>query len=181
VFQAAASPYSAGTRRSLSSLSLPAGSMRIGYRVPASAEDPPSPEGTFRIWIHHFLPVARARRDLPGDYPLDEQAMLFAEEDISLLQSSFFLQGETPGAYKTSAPVRQGELIRGDLLQRLPAVRAGERVIISFTRPGLRVTLPGRALRSGGVGDLISVRLEATAKRLDGRITARGEVLVEGR
>ena len=180
LFQAAASPYSAGFRRSVSSLSLPAGSMQISYRILASAEGrPQSPEETFRIWIHHFLPVARARRDLPGDYPLNEEDMVFAEEDISLLQSSFFLQGETSGAYKTSAPVGQGELIRGDQLQRLLAVRAGERIVISFTRPGLRVSLPGRALRSGGVGDLITVRPEATAKRFEARITARGEVLVE--
>jgi len=105
--------------------------------------------------------------------------VIFSEEDISLLTSSFVVQGEQISGYKTPTSLRQGELLEGRLLQRVPAVRAGDRVMITIARPGLRVSLPGRAFRSGSVGDIIDVRPEATAKRFQARITSKGEVLVE--
>jgi flagella basal body P-ring formation protein FlgA len=89
------------------------------------------------------------------------------------------VQGERISGYKTLAPLRQGERLDGRLLQRVLAVRAGDRVVITVARPGLRVSLPGRAFRSGSVGDIIDVRPEATTKRLQARITSKGEVLVE--
>jgi flagella basal body P-ring formation protein FlgA len=193
VFELSKSPYSSGFRSALSSTTIPAGTMQMRYRVlaPAGAGSAGGQttgdynassqmmEGSFRIWIHHFLPVARAAVDLPAGGSLSEEAVIFSEEDVSLLQSSFVVQGEEIHGYKILSSLRQGERIDGRLLQRAAAVRAGDRVMITVARPGLRVTLPGRALRSGGVGDLIDVRPEATAKRFQARITSEGEVLVE--
>jgi flagella basal body P-ring formation protein FlgA len=172
--------------------------MRVAYRVLAPAAADPARglaadgyaagahnsgsqmlDSTFRIWIHHFLPVARAEIDLPADCSLSEKAVAFSEEDVSLLQSSFVVQGEELERYKTVSSLRRGELIDGRLLQRVLAVRAGDRVLITVERPGLRVSLPGRALRSGSVGDVVDVRPDSTSKRFQARITSKGEVLVE--
>jgi flagella basal body P-ring formation protein FlgA len=198
VFEADRSPYSSGFRSSPSYESIPAGTMRVAYRVlaPAASDSagrlaadgyaagalntgPQMLEGSFRIWIHHFLPVARAAIDLPAGYGLSEDAVTFSEEDVSLLQSSFVVQGEELQRYKTLSSLRRGDLIDGRLLQRVLTVRAGDRVMITVARPGLRVTLPGRALRSGSIGDVVDVRPEATSKRFQARITSKGEVLVE--
>ena len=193
LFEADKSPYSSGFRRSLSSNLIPAGTMQVTYRVMAPAGSntagpglagrfiPPGStlEGSFRIWIHHFLPIARAAVDLPADQNLSEEVVVFSEEDVSLLHSSFVVQGEEINGYKTLSSLRQGERVEGQQLQRVLAVRAGERVMITVIRPGLRISLPGRAFRSGSVGDIIDVRPEATAKRFRARITSKGEVLVE--
>jgi flagella basal body P-ring formation protein FlgA len=123
--------------------------------------------------------VARAALDLPAGSSLSEEAVIFGEEDVSLLRSSYVVQGEEIHGYKTLSSLRRGERIDVRLLQRVLAVRAGDRVTITIVRPGLRVSLPGRALRSGSFGDIIGVRAEATTKRFQARITAKGEVLVE--
>lgn len=182
VFESSRSPYSSGYRSSLAADTIPAGTMEVDYRVLAAAAPGGGAKplaGSFRIWIHHFLPVARAAVDLPADYNLSEEAVIFGEEDVSLLTTGFVVQGEQISGYKTLAPLRQGERLDGRLLQRVLAVRAGDRVVITVVRPGLRVSLPGRAFRSGSVGDIIAVRPEATTKRLQARITSNGEVLVE--
>jgi flagella basal body P-ring formation protein FlgA len=187
VFEAGSSPYSSSYRSSASSQAVPAGQMQVTYRILAlGAQEisgfgsaPRNLEGSFRIWIHHFLPVARARTDLNAGQRLSDDLVSFSEEDVSLLRSSFFIQGEPLGNYETTASVRQGERIEPSRLQRVLAVRAGQRVTITFARPGLQVSLPGRALRSGSVGELVVVRPEATAKRFEGRITSRGEVFIE--
>jgi flagella basal body P-ring formation protein FlgA len=188
VFEAGRSPYGSGFRSSLSNGSIPAGTMQVTYRVMAPAGAVPAGrtaggrhtlEGSLRIWIHHFLPVARAAVDLPADQPLTEEVLIFSEEDVSLLQSDFVVQGDEIHGYKTVSSLRRGDRLEGQRLQRLLAVRAGDRVKITVARPGLRITLPGRAFRSGSVGDIIDVRPEATTKRFQARITSKGEVLVE--
>jgi flagella basal body P-ring formation protein FlgA len=172
-----------GYRSSSSAKGFPAGQMEITYQILSPrGDDVPryeNLEGSFRIWIHHFLPVARASIDLPTDQVLSAEILTFNEEDISLLKSSFLTEEDTLGQYRTTAPISHGERIERDRLQRFLAVRAGDRINITFLRPGLQISLPGRAFRSGSFGDLIDVRADLTGKRFVGRITAAGEVSVE--
>ena len=183
LFEAATSPYTSGLRRSGSSQSLPAGTMRLSYRILAasggSGHAAHDLQGTVRIWIHHFLPVARAAEDIPAGTRLRESMLGFSEEDISLMQSSYLIRGEAFSEYMTLASFKSGQRIEAARLQRVQAVRAGDRVMITVTRSGLRVSLPGRAFRSGSIGDIIDVRPEAAAKRFPARITGSGEVLIE--
>ena len=197
VFDAPESPYGSGYRSSLSGTALPAGTLQVSYRILAadpvvSGADADGAnaaglhqgrqrhlEGSFRIWIHHFLPVARAAVDIQAGRSLTEDALSFSTEDVSLLRSSFVLQGEAVEGYTTIACLRRGERIDGQRLQRVPAVRAGDRVMITFSRPGLTVRVPGRALRSGSVGDAIDVRPESSTKRIQAWIAGKGEVFIE--
>ncbi len=183
VFETTRSPYSSGYRSSSSAQAVPAGQMEINYKILSPrGDDVPrfgNLEGSFRIWIHHFLPVARARFDLPTGQALSEEVLTFNEEDISLLRSSFLTEEDTLDQYRTTAPISHGERIERDRLQRFLAVRAGDRITITFIRPGLQISLPGRAFRSGSFGDLIDVRADLTGKRFQGRIIAAGEVSVE--
>jgi flagella basal body P-ring formation protein FlgA len=181
-FEAGDSPYDSGFRTTLSFGDIPAGTMRLSYRITASAAGGsarPPLEGSFRIWIQHSLPVARAAVDLSAGQTLSGDVLMYSEEDVSLLQSDFVVQGEEMRGYQTLSSFRRGDAIDRRRLQRVLAVRAGDRVTIIFMRPGLQVSLPGRAFRSGSVGDIIDVRPEATAKRFQARITSKGEVLVE--
>jgi flagella basal body P-ring formation protein FlgA len=183
VFETNKSPYGSGYRSFSSAQTVPAGQMEITYKIlsPRGDELPRfgNLEGSFRIWVHHFLPVARAKFDLLADQSLSEEVLTFNEEDISLLRSSFLTQEDALGRYRTTAPISHGERIERDRLQRFLAVRAGDRITITFIRPGLQIDLPGRAFRSGSFGDLIDVRADLTGKRFRGRITAAGEVSVE--
>jgi flagella basal body P-ring formation protein FlgA len=188
-FETGISPYSSGFRSTLSANTIPAGTMQVTYRVLAAGSAAAGRhmagrhelEGSFRVWIHHFLPVARAALDLPANQLLTEELVIFSQEDVSLLRSAFVVQGEEISGYKTLSSLRRGERVDAQRLQRVLAVRAGDRVTITLARPGLRVSLPGRAFRSGSVGDIIDVRPEATAERFQARITSKGEVLVENR
>ena len=183
IFETAASPYDSGLRSCGSWRQLPAGTMRLSYRVLAAAGENGRAmhdlKGTVRLWIHHFLPVARAAEDIPAGSRLRESMLGFSEEDISLLRSSCLIRGEVFSEYTTLSPVQRGQRIDAARLQRAQAVRAGDRVMITFVRSGLKVSLPGRAFRSGSIGDIIDVRPEAAAKRFPACITGTGEVLIE--
>jgi flagella basal body P-ring formation protein FlgA len=184
-FETHRSPYSSGFRATLSSGAIPAGTMQITYRILAAGgsfgSGSGSLEGSFRIWVHHFLPLAHATQDIRADQILQEGSIVFREEDVSLIQSGFIVQGEEIRGYKTLSSHMRGDRIDGRRLQRVLAVRAGDRVLITFSRPGLWITLPGRSFRSGSVGDIVDVQPASTSKRFQAKITAPGEVLVESR
>jgi len=171
------------TSRSPSAKGFPAGQMEVTYKIlSARGNDVPQAgnlESSFRIWIHHFLPIARAKFDLPADQVLSKELLTFNEENISLLRSSFLTEQDALGQYRTTASIGRGMIIERNRLQRFLAVKAGDRVTITFARPGLRISLPGRAFRSGSFGDLIDVRADLSGRRFQGRITAAGEVSVE--
>jgi flagella basal body P-ring formation protein FlgA len=73
---------------------------------------------------------------------------------------------------KTRITVRPGYPIRSDQLVAVPVVVSGQLVTIVLERPGMKITVSGRAKSSGGIGDLIRVenlssRREIPAKVVD--------------
>ena len=64
-------------------------------------------------------------------------------------------------------------------LSREYLVRSGQVVSVVFLGPGFSVTLPGKAMGSGGQGEPVEVRLQRSARRFRGLISGAGEVLVE--
>ncbi len=135
--------------------------------------------GNVTLWIHQFLPVARAATDLLPGQPLGERLLEYRDEDISMIQDGFLLEGSVPELFRTAVRVAAGTRINRTMLRKIYAVRAGDTVLIHFLRPGLQVSLPGRAFGSGSVGDMVEVKPRDSNRRFLGRIISKKEVLVE--
>lgn len=153
-----------------------AGAAQVSFRISGKAA---MESGILSIWVHHFLPVARAARNLKAGEPLTEREIEYTVEDISLLSGKFLAAGDAIGSVRTTAPISQGALIDPGRLVRHYLVKAGDTVTVVFLRPGLSVSLPGKAYGSGSQGDTVEVRPLVSQKRFSGRISDSGEVLVE--
>ncbi len=134
---------------------------------------------TVSFWIHQFLPVARAANDLLPGRPFSERLLEYWDEDISMIQDGFLLEGSAPELFRTTVRVAAGTRINRTMLREIYAVRTGDTVLIHFLRPGLKVSLPGRAFGSGSVGDTVEVKPRDSSGRFVGRIISKKEVLVE--
>jgi flagella basal body P-ring formation protein FlgA len=154
-----------------------AGRVQVGYSV-AGGQTPG--RGGLLLWIHNYLPVARAARDLPRGRLLEETDVEFAETDVSRVPSPFLTAVELAGGWRTLAPIARGELLEPARLSRELWVKSGDTVSVVILRPGLSVTLPGKAFGSGGPDDPVEVRLRGSARRFQARVTGVREVLVEG-
>ncbi len=153
-----------------------AGRVQVSYRV-SGAEGPE--QGGLLLWIHSFQFVARAARALPRGQLLEAADVEYVQADTSQLSTPFLAASELSGAWRTLAPIAQGQLLEPAWLSREYWVRTGQAVSVVFLRPGFSVTLPGKALGSGGQGEPVEVRLQGSARRFRGRISGVGEVLVE--
>jgi flagella basal body P-ring formation protein FlgA len=153
-----------------------AGRLQVGYRVSrVGAEE----RGGLLLWVHSFQFVARAAKALSRGQPLQAADVDYVQADISQLSSPFLAASELAGAWRTLVPIAQGQLLEPAWLSREYWVRSGEAVSVVFLRPGFSVTMPGKALGSGGQGEPVEVRLKGSARRFRGKITGVGEVLVE--
>lgn len=157
-------------------LSRTGGSERLAGRIQVQIG-----EASVLVFVHPYASVARAARDLPRDHLLSGEDVQYAEEDLSSLQGSYLTPADLEGSFRTLAPVSRGALLEPARLTRNLLVRAGERVTVVFVRPGLSVTLSGKAWGSGGRGETVEVTLRDPTRRFRGRVTDTGEVVVEQR
>ncbi|RME20796.1 MAG: flagella basal body P-ring formation protein FlgA [Deltaproteobacteria bacterium] len=76
-------------------------------------------------------------------------------------------------------PVKQGQPLRPQWLERPIVVRRGQNVLLQARASGAVVQVVAKALASGRVGDWIPVKNLASGKRVAGRVEQDGLVVVD--
>jgi flagella basal body P-ring formation protein FlgA len=160
---------------------LLAGELMLSYRPSDSASGASTAgSSTIRLWCHRYLSVAYTATSVPARSRLDRGQVLYRCEDVSLTPGAFLTKADGVEQRQSAVGLLAGTRIEPGQLERILTVRAGDAVQVVFLRPGLRVSIPGRAAGSGVVGDRIEVRLRAGGRRFDASIAGVGEVWVEG-
>lgn len=76
--------------------------------------------------------------------------------------------------------VAAGEPVSASRVREPPVVHGGSNVVMVYRRNSFELTAQGQALADGVVGDLVRVR-QPNGEIVQGRVTARGEVLINHR
>jgi flagella basal body P-ring formation protein FlgA len=134
---------------------------------------------SFGIRVRQYLPVLFAVRDLAAGTVLNRELVELRDEEVGDISGQLLGPGDRPEAYRTIAPIPRGQRIDPSRLQRNYLVRAGDPVALVFVRPGLQVSVPGRAFASGAAGDRIEVMPRGGSRRFLGTVVPTGEVIVE--
>lgn len=75
-------------------------------------------------------------------------------------------------------PLRVGEVLRANELMRPEVVRRNESVTIVYQTPGLTLTVRGKALEAGAVGDMINVSNVQSNRTVQATVEAPGRVSI---
>ena len=139
--------------------------------------------GSVLVYIRNYLPVAHAAGNLPRDRLLTEEDVEYRELDISSLTGRFLTAGDLGVGFRVVTPIARGSALDPSRLSRSFLVRSGDRITVHFLRPGLSVSVRGKALGSGGLGEEVEVALAGGSgqgvRRFRGRVNDMGEVVVE--
>ena len=114
------------------------------------------------------------------------------ERDSVLRQNDFreeyksFSEAEPPPSYTVTPrgmvakrAFKAGETIpAGDLAVEIQ-VEKNATVLVRYERAGLTISMRGKALQSGAMGDVVSVLNQQSKRSIDGVVTGRGIVLVK--
>ncbi len=97
---------------------------------------------------------------------------------ISSLSDIGYTDVELVVGQEVARPIRPNDLITDRLIKLLQMVKAKEIVdVVAQTGP-VQITLRGRALSNGAMGDMVSVRDERNQKVIQGVVSGAGEVTV---
>lgn len=113
-----------------------------------------------------------AARRLPRGTVLSESDILVAR--VATRGTPGHAAGARPG-WVTRRVVQLGERLVPPAVVPAPLVSAGQLVRYVVARDGVSLTISGRALTSGGLGDRVTVRLGAN-RHLHGIVTGAGRV-----
>jgi flagella basal body P-ring formation protein FlgA len=77
-------------------------------------------------------------------------------------------------------PMGKGSLVRDADIQRPEAVERNAVVLMTYEQPGMQLSMRGRALQSGAVGDTIQIQNISSRKTVEAVITGPNRAAVTG-
>lgn len=75
-------------------------------------------------------------------------------------------------------PLRGGQVVRPVDLMKPQVVQRNEAVTIDYNVPGVRLTVRGKALEAGSVGDIIGVLNAQSNRKIQGTVTGPGRITI---
>ena len=131
---------------------------------------------TVRTWEQ--VPVAA--RDLPRGHILgpDDLAVWNGRETTQLSQVDLPAPTEALGL-QLNRYIAQGRLVHHRMLHKLPDLERGQRITVTVSTEGVRVSAAGKLEQDACLGELAPVRLLESGRRLQARIISLDQALVE--
>lgn len=123
-----------------------------------------------RLHVDARTDMVVANRQLLSGAVLTAEDVSIQKQDIALAGGQYVKSIDDLFGKKLRASVRAGAPIRGDQLVNVPVVVNGQMVTIILERPGLRISVAGRAKSAGAVGDLIRVQNLSSNREIPARV-----------
>lgn len=133
---------------------------------------------TLRAHIKKELRVLVARDDLARGSVLSAGLVEEAWQRVrSQHEAELIGPSSLEAGLMTRQAISKGRILLDGMFRRPFVVRRKQRVNLQVSDGGLVVSRKAEAMNDGGMGDVISLRLAGSRERIQGRITANGEVV----
>lgn len=156
------------------------GEVRIRWRRAGAGQ-----AGDLRLRLRRFLPVALAAEELKPGAEVTPERVRLVEAEVAPAAGSppagaaeLLREIPPPGRYRALARIPAGSPLPLRSLQKALPVKGGDQVRIAFVRPGIRLSMPGRAFGSGDLRDCVEVAPLLIGRRFRGTVTGAKEVEV---
>ncbi|UIJ39050.1 flagellar basal body P-ring formation chaperone FlgA [Desulfobaculum bizertense] len=115
--------------------------------------------------------------------PLNSKEELSPENVTFVRKNAAFLRG-TPWdgkrfGMRVMRPVGAGQVIYADVLDNVPVIARGDRVTVVYQKKHIRLTMTGKAMEDGSIGDSILVRNMQSRRDVSGVVQGAGTVVIK--
>ncbi len=128
------------------------------------------------ISVHRSVVVAA--RPLARGKILTADDLSYKKMELKRASHRYFTDKQALIGRQLTRRVASGAPLRANQARLPVAVKRGMRVIIHSSLPGLRVSMRGKALEEGRVGDRIRVLNSRSGRKLDAVVLAAGKVQI---
>ena len=130
-------------------------------------------------WVDIFDSVVCTSRNLKKGEIIKKDDVYLARKNISHLSSNILTDMSKVAGLMVKHSVKADTCLKEWMLEKSPIVDRGDMVTILAESGGLRVTVPGRVLEKGYLGELIRVRNAMSKKEIYARVVNNSTVMVE--
>ena len=109
---------------------------------------------------------------------LDSAHVRIEKREVSGRHFQYLAPAHNPVGLRVKRPLRAGDILRSQTLEKPVAVRRGDRVIVIARKNGLEIRTTAVALNAAAIGDRIRVRNLTSQKELEGILNKNSLVMV---
>lgn len=134
---------------------------------------------TLSGWVDIFESMLCASRNLKRGELIAAGDLYTARRNVSRLTPGFLTSKTRAVGLRAKHSIREGTVLKEWMLERSPAVSRGDVVTIVAESGELRVTVPGRILETGYLGELVKVQNLMSRKDIYAKVINNATVMVD--
>ena len=128
---------------------------------------------------HKYLSAPAAKHRISKGKVIDEDDIMMNNFDIDLLKPTTIIEPNKVVGMVSKRNIDQNSLFKANDLKPLIIIAKGDMVTLQFTRSNLEIKATGIALNSGGLGNIIKVKVNDTNKVVIGKILSSSLVQIK--
>ena len=128
---------------------------------------------------YKYLSAPSAKHRIAKGKVIDEDDIIMNDFAIDLFKSTTIIEPNQVIGMVSKRNIDQNSLFKTNDLKPLVVIAKGDLVTLQFTRSNLEIKTTGIALDSGGLDDLIKIRVQDTKKVVIGKILSSSLVQVK--
>ncbi len=130
------------------------------------------------VTLVSFAEVVVAAHPLPRNAVLTAADLRLARRRVNPYDADYFTTVEQVDGQIAVRAIASGQQLGGSNLKRPQLVRRGEQVIVTSIAGNIKVSVQGRALENGALGDRIEVQNANSERVVEGEVSGAGVVVV---
>ncbi len=130
------------------------------------------------VTLVRFADVVVAAHPLPRNAVVTTADLRLARRRVNPYDADYFTALEQVDGHIAARAIASGQTLGGGNLKRPQLVRRGDQVILTSIAGSIKVSVQGRALENGSLGDRIEVQNGNSERVVEGEVSGAGVVVV---
>lgn len=131
---------------------------------------------TLQLNLYKLVPVAS--KEIKRKENIDERNFILQSVDISSSRSRIIDLSELKKSLRAKTLIKQGEIITQDLVEEVPAIQSGSKVIAECVKGSVVISTEAIARQDGKLNELIDI-LTSSNELLKAKVINSQKVLIE--
>ena len=131
---------------------------------------------TLQMNLYKLVPVAS--REINRKENIDEKSYTLQSVDVSTIKSRIVNLSELQKSLRAKTLIKQGEIITQDLIEEIPAIQSGSKVIAECIKGSVVISTEAIARQDGKMNEVINI-LTSSNELLKAKVINSQKVLIE--
>lgn len=131
---------------------------------------------TLQLNLYKLVPVAS--REINRKEKIDEKSFILQSVDVSTIKSRIIDLSELQKSLRAKTLIKQGEIITQDLIEEIPAIQSGSKVIAECIKGSVVISTEAIARQDGKMNEVINI-LTSSNELLKAKVINSQKVLIE--